>query len=311
MATSTTTPAANPHQNPHLTEPDRPIYAVCRLMRQLPDDITNARALTHDEAQKAAAVEFYSDAIRQTIAQGVLEIGGYLQESKPDFAATMPHFAALLQYLGVESQCMREISADYGAASAELASASASLSAAASSIAPPAAGQTPASGSHDSLSRLLAAHHAMHAVGQGIGAAFLTHLARVFPLDESVKPCTAAQHCSVALADIAMFSQLAIDLHALRGTRDLDRHDKERFKDIVDDRPSGLPLENDVLVNLQFELRETPRLHMPEARLLTICDLLIVEWLRLFLHYGLGRDYLPQLVRLVALNDQLVKWVAA
>jgi hypothetical protein len=310
MATSTTTPAANPHQNPHLTEPARPIYAVCRLMRQLPDDITNARALTHDEAQKAAAVEFYSDAIRQTIAQGVLEIGGYLQESKPDFAATMPHFAALLQYLGVESQCMREISADYGAASAELASASASLSAAASSIAPLAVGQTPASDPQDSLCRLLAAHHAMHAVGQGIGAAFLTHLARVFPLDDSVK-CTAEQSRRVAFADIAMFSQLAIDLYALRGTRDLDKHDKERFKDIVDDRPAGLPLENDVLVNLQFELRSVHRLHMLEARLLTICDLLIVEWLRLFLHYGLGRDYLPQLVRLVAINDQLVKWVAA
>jgi hypothetical protein len=113
MTSSTPTPAANPHQNPYLTEPDRPFYGFCRLMRQLPDDITNARVLTRDEALMAHAVAVYADDIAKTIAQGVLEIGTFMQTAQPGFAASMPHFAKLLHHLGVQSHFVREAAADY------------------------------------------------------------------------------------------------------------------------------------------------------------------------------------------------------
>jgi hypothetical protein len=56
----------NLHRNPYLLKQDHPIYAVCKLMQELPADITNTGRLTQDQSHMAAAVAFYADVICET-----------------------------------------------------------------------------------------------------------------------------------------------------------------------------------------------------------------------------------------------------
>jgi hypothetical protein len=97
--------ATNPG-NPYLNEPDQPIIAIFRLMRQLPDDITNAGSLTHDQAQMAFAVASYATDTHITLVRGLAEIGKLMHEAGPDSGDRMPHFGPLIQHLAVEAEFM-------------------------------------------------------------------------------------------------------------------------------------------------------------------------------------------------------------
>jgi hypothetical protein len=108
-----------PRDNPYLNETDRPIDAICRLMRQLPDDITAAGPLTHDQSQMAEAVAFYTELTYQTAIDGLAEIGKLMRASG---SACLDNISLgrLIQHLSVEAQCMQEASANYRDASMEL-----------------------------------------------------------------------------------------------------------------------------------------------------------------------------------------------
>jgi hypothetical protein len=115
---TTAIPAQNSHHNPYLNEPDRPIYAVCRLMRQLPDDITNAGQLTRDQSQMAEAVAFYAELTYETLIDGLAEIGKLMHKASSGCADSML-LGRLIQHLTTEAQFMREASANYGDASVQ------------------------------------------------------------------------------------------------------------------------------------------------------------------------------------------------
>jgi urease gamma subunit len=104
---------ANPPQNPYLNDPDRPIFAVCRLMRLLPDDIANARTLTPDQAQMAHAVAFYAHEIQRTVVSGLAEIGKLMHESASTCADSMPNIGRLIKHLGVEAEFMQDAAQEY------------------------------------------------------------------------------------------------------------------------------------------------------------------------------------------------------
>jgi hypothetical protein len=112
-------PEENSYRNPYLNEPERPIHAVCRLMQELPPDITNAGQLTQDQSQMAAAVAFYADVVCETVIGGLVEIGRLMHEPDAGHADGMPNLGRLIQHLSVEVQCMQAASADYRAASME------------------------------------------------------------------------------------------------------------------------------------------------------------------------------------------------
>jgi hypothetical protein len=104
--------------NPYLDEPNRPIYAVCRLMQQLPADITNVGPLTRDQLLMAAAVAFYAEITYETVIDGLAEIGRLMHASS-GCADSMP-LGRLIQHLSVEAQFMRQAFANYEDASMEL-----------------------------------------------------------------------------------------------------------------------------------------------------------------------------------------------
>lgn len=96
-------------ENPYLDDPERPIYAVCRLMRQLPDDITNVGMITKDQSLMAAAVSEYAHAIVKMVDQGLEEIEK-LRNNKP---CNENNLDELLQHLRLESEFMVETAQDY------------------------------------------------------------------------------------------------------------------------------------------------------------------------------------------------------
>jgi hypothetical protein len=113
------TPEASTSHNPYLNDPDRPIFAVCRLMRQLPDDITNARKLTPDQAQMAHAVAFYAHEIQRTVVSGLAELGKLMHESESTCADSMPNLGRLIKHLSVEAEFMQDAAQDYKDAAME------------------------------------------------------------------------------------------------------------------------------------------------------------------------------------------------
>lgn len=100
-------------KNPYLNDRDRPIYAVFRLVQQLPSDITNAGPLTHDQSQMAAAVAFYAEAAYKIIFDGLAEIGKLISDVTTDYADRVPHLGGLIRHLSIEAQFMQETAADY------------------------------------------------------------------------------------------------------------------------------------------------------------------------------------------------------
>jgi hypothetical protein len=117
--TISTSPEANPSSNPYLNEPDRPIVAVCQLMRQLPNDITNAPTLTLEQGQKAHAVAFYADATHRTVLRGLAEIGKLMGEPAFACADGISPLGDLIQHLSVEAELMQDTAQDYQDAARE------------------------------------------------------------------------------------------------------------------------------------------------------------------------------------------------
>jgi hypothetical protein len=104
---------ANPPKNPYLNDPDRPIYAICSLMQQLPATMPDAGALTRDQVQMAVALAHYADVTGDTALAGLAELGKLMHESESPCADSMPHLGRLIQHLSVEAQLMREIAATW------------------------------------------------------------------------------------------------------------------------------------------------------------------------------------------------------
>jgi hypothetical protein len=117
--TTATSQAVSPPSNPYLNEPDRPMFAVCKLMRQLPDDITNAPALTLEQVQKAHAVAFYAHATHRTVLRGLAEIGKLMGESTFASADGISPLGDLIQHLSVEAELMQDTAQDYKDAARE------------------------------------------------------------------------------------------------------------------------------------------------------------------------------------------------
>jgi hypothetical protein len=106
----------NSPKNPYLNDPDRPIYAICSLMQQLPANITDAGALTRNQVQMALALAHYADVTGETALAGLAELGKLMHESASTCADSMPPLGRLIQHLSVEAQLMREIAATWSAA---------------------------------------------------------------------------------------------------------------------------------------------------------------------------------------------------
>lgn len=112
----TITFAAKP-ANPYLGEPEVSI-AVHRLMRRLPDDITNVGALTLDQAQMAEALSQYANATAVIIVEGISEIAT-LVKAMENQQAMAPNLRRLLAFLRDECTFLLDASVEYFSVSME------------------------------------------------------------------------------------------------------------------------------------------------------------------------------------------------
>jgi hypothetical protein len=111
--TNTNTPDATPSKNPYLDDPDRPICAIFSLVRRLPNDITNARTLTLDQAQMAHAVAHYAHETQRTLMRGLAEIGKLMSWCDEECGDSMSPLGDLIQHLSAEAELMQDTAQDY------------------------------------------------------------------------------------------------------------------------------------------------------------------------------------------------------
>jgi hypothetical protein len=103
----------NSHTNPYLNDSDRAIFTFYRLMRQLPDDITNASPLTFDQTQMAFAVAFYAREMHEILVRGLVEISRLMPESDSEYGDGILALGQMIRHLNVEAEFMQEVASDY------------------------------------------------------------------------------------------------------------------------------------------------------------------------------------------------------
>jgi hypothetical protein len=114
--------ARPPINNPHIDGTMPPLHQMLALMRQLPDDIASAGALTPDQGSKAAAVAHYADEICRTIGGGLREFGLTMSACERVMQTNQMReeteaYKRMIDYLASELQFMRRTEQDFRAAS--------------------------------------------------------------------------------------------------------------------------------------------------------------------------------------------------
>ncbi len=221
-----------------------------------------------------------------------------------------------IRYLRGESQLLKEMSDNYWDAASQPYKPAAVVTPTAATTPPPPPVQERAAPANDATTpimtpavlatALLDEYKAMHPIAKNIGIAFNKHLARFYPSDDTVMSGTFAGRRHLALKQIVELNQLAKEQYAMRGKLDHAMNDNARLRGVFADCFPETPRSGDILEHLQFTADDYESSNMPDTTLLLLCELLVIEWLRLFLDYGPEYDYMAKFKELDAFSQAFV-----